>query len=189
MKSLKEHGFDKNTLVIVSSDNGPEVPTVINMRKTHKHDGARPWRGVKRDNWEGGHRVPMIAHWPGKIKAGSVTHQTTCLTDVMATCAELTGATLPDDAAEDSFSMLPVLLGKQKTGVPVRAYTLHQTMSLKIAIRKGKWKYLDHQGSGGNNYDRKAAKVHMPKTRQQQCQQAANRLERRAVGLGQDRSR
>ncbi len=51
--------------------------------------------------------------------------------------------------------MLPVLLGKQKPGVPVRAYTLHQTMSLKIAIRKGKWKYLDHQGSGGNNYDRK----------------------------------
>ena len=99
-KALEKHGFADDTLLVFSSDNGPEVPTVINMRKTHKHDGSRPWRGVKRDNWEGGHRVPMLVRWPGQVKAGSVSDQTVCLTDLMATCAKIVGAKLPDDAAE-----------------------------------------------------------------------------------------
>ncbi|MDG2489077.1 MAG: sulfatase-like hydrolase/transferase, partial [Roseibacillus sp.] len=110
----------------------------------------RPWRGVKRDNWEGGHRVPMIARWPDRIKAGSRSEQTVCLTDLMATCAALTGAKLPVDAAEDSFDMLPVLLGEANKSI--REYTLHQTISLALAIRGGDWKYLDHKGSGGNRY-------------------------------------
>jgi arylsulfatase A len=150
-KALEKHDFADDTLIIFSSDNGPEVPTVINMRKTHKHDGARPWRGVKRDNWEGGHRVPMLVRWPGKVKAGSVSDQTVCLTDVMATCAQIVGAKLPDDAAEDSFDLLPVFLGKADK--PVRNFTLHQTISLALAIRQGDWKYLDHKGSGGSNYN------------------------------------
>ncbi|NND97864.1 MAG: arylsulfatase [Pirellulaceae bacterium] len=153
MKTLDELNVADNTLVIFSSDNGPEVPTVIAMRKDHQHDGARPWRGMKRDNWEGGHRVPMIASWPGKIQAGSETDQTFCLTDVMATCAAVVGAKLPNDAAEDSFDFLPVLLGSQDPDVPVRPFTLHQTIRLALAIRRGDWKYLDHPGSGGNNYD------------------------------------
>lgn len=86
LKTLDRLGLADNTLVMVSSDNGPEVTSVINMRKDYQHDGARPWRGMKRDQWEGGHRVPFIARWPGKIMAGSTTGQTTCLTDVMATC-------------------------------------------------------------------------------------------------------
>ena len=153
MSKLDQLGYGENTLVIFSSDNGPEVPTVIDMRKTHKHDGARPWRGIKRDQWEGGHRVPFIARWPKKIKDGSTSAQTICLTDVMATCAALTGATIPPNAAEDSYNILPVLLG-QAGDKPVREYTLHQTNSLALAIRHGNWKYLDHKGSGGNNYGR-----------------------------------
>ena len=153
MSKLDQLGYGENTLVIFSSDNGPEVPTVIDMRKTHKHDGARPWRGVKRDQWEGGHRVPFIARWPKKIKDGSTSAQTICLTDVMATCAALTGATIPPNAAEDSYNILPVLLG-QAGDKPIREYTLHQTISLALAIRHGNWKYLDHKGSGGNNYGR-----------------------------------
>jgi arylsulfatase A-like enzyme len=149
IQGLKENGFGDNTLVIISSDNGPEVPTVKAMRRDYKHDGARPWRGVKRDNWEGGHRVPMIAWWPGKIKAGSNSNATVCLTDVMATCAEIVGTQLPDDAAEDSYNFLPVLLGKTNH---TRDYTLHQTISLAMGIRKGNWKYLDHKGSGGSDY-------------------------------------
>jgi len=151
---LGELGVADQTLVIVSSDNGPELPTVHHMRGEYDHDGAHPWRGVKRDNWEGGHRVPMIAKWPGRVKAGSTTNQTACLTDVMATCAALVGAELPNDAAEDSVDLSPVLLG-QDGGKPVREFTLHQTNRLAMAIREGQWKYLDHKGSGGNNYEKK----------------------------------
>jgi arylsulfatase A-like enzyme len=152
MKTLDRLGIADNTLVMFSSDNGPEVPTVIAMRRDHQHDGARPWRGMKRDQWEGGHRVPFIARWPGRIAAGSTTDQTICLTDVMATCAAAVGAKLPNDAAEDSFNVLPVLLAEQGDE-PVRKYTLHQTMRLALAIRRGPWKYLDHKGSGGNRYE------------------------------------
>ena len=152
MKALKRYGMAKNTLVIFSSDNGPEVPTSIAMRRDHNHNGARPWRGVKRDQWEGGHRVPFIARWPGKIKAGSTSKQTICLTDLMATAAAITKAKLPNNSAEDSYNILPALLGQDTK--PIRQYTLHQTMSLALAIRKGDWKYLDHKGSGGNNYAR-----------------------------------
>lgn len=151
MKKLEDLGIAENTLVIVTSDNGPEVGTVINMRSKYQHDGARPLRGVKRDNWEGGHRVPMIVRWPGKVEAASIADQTVCLTDIMATCAAITDAKLPNDAAEDSFNILPVLLGEAKD--EIREFTLHQTISLDLAIRKSEWKYLDHKGSGGNNYD------------------------------------
>ena len=153
MATLEKLGVADNTLVIFTSDNGPETTSVVHLRADHGHDGARPWRGVKRDNWEGGHRVPFIARWKGNIAPGSTSAQTICLTDLMATCAAITGATLPDNAAEDSFNLLPVLLGKDG-GRPVRDYTLHQTISLALAIRRGPWKYLDHRGSGGNGYDK-----------------------------------
>ena len=71
----------------------------------------------------------------------------------MATCATLVGADLPHDAAEDSYNILPVLLGAQAEDQPIRKHTLHQTIHLALSIRKGPWKYLDHQGSGGNDYE------------------------------------
>ncbi len=151
MKTLERLGLADNTIVMFSSDNGPEVTSVLNMRNDHGHDGARPWRGMKRDNWEGGHRVPFIVRWPGKVKQGSTTDQTVCLTDVMATCAAIAGAELPNDAAEDSYDILPVMKGEQGDEA-VRRYTLHQTIKLALSIRSGPWKYLDHKGSGGNNY-------------------------------------
>jgi arylsulfatase A-like enzyme len=152
IKTLDRLGMADNTVVMFSSDNGPEVTSVVNMRADYGHDGARPWRGVKRDQWEGGHRVPFIVRWPGKIASGSTSDQTVCLTDIMATCAAITGTALPDSAAQDSFNILPLLLNKESGGT-VRPYTLHQTISLALAIRKGPWKYLDHRGSGGNNYN------------------------------------
>ena len=153
MKTLNRLGVADNTLVMFSSDNGPEVTSVIHMRKDHQHDGAYPWRGMKRDQWEGGHRVPFVVRWPGQIEPGSVSHHTVSLTDVMATCAAVVDAQLPEDAAEDSFNILPILL-KGDDAESVREYTLQQTISLALAIRRGPWKYLDHQGSGGNNYQR-----------------------------------
>jgi arylsulfatase A len=153
LHALEDLGLSENTLVMVSSDNGPEVTSVVHMREDYQHDGARPWRGMKRDQWEGGHRIPFIARWPGHIHPDTRTAQTVCLCDIFATCAALVGYELPYDAAEDSFNMLPVLLGKQTDNQPVRKYTLHQTNRLMLSIRQGPWKYLDHQGSGGNNYD------------------------------------
>ena len=158
MRTLERLGIVENTVVMFSSDNGPETTSVVHMRADYGHDGARPWRGVKRDQWEGGHRVPFIVRWPGKVAAGSTSDQTVCLTDVLATCAAITGTTLPPNSAEDSLSLLPVLLGKGKD-VTARPYTLHQTISLALAIRRGPWKYLDHRGSGGNNYERSEIKA------------------------------
>ncbi len=152
MRVLDRLELADNTLVIVSSDNGPEVPTSIAMRRDHDHNGARPWRGLKRDQWEGGHRVPFIVRWPGKVAPGQISDQTICQTDIMATCAAIVDADLPPDAAEDSFDLLPLLLG-ESDGEAIRPFTLHQTIRLALAIRKGPWKYLDHQGSGGNNYE------------------------------------
>lgn len=149
LDKLETLGLAESTLVILTSDNGPEVTSVVNMRKDYQHDGARPWRGVKRDQWEGGHRVPLIVRWPEKIKAGSVASQTVSLTDIMATCAALTGAILPDNAAEDSFDLSRILFGGPE---PVRPYILQQTWQHKLSIRQGKWKFIDHQGSGGNDY-------------------------------------
>ena len=154
LNTVDRLGIADNTIFLVSSDNGPEVTSVVHMRKDHQHDGARPWRGMKRDQWEGGHRIPFIVRWPEMIEPGAKTDQTICLCDLMATCAALVGADLPPDSAEDSYNVLPVLLGRQTEDVPIRTHTLHQTNSLALSIRKGPWKFLDHQGSGGNDYEK-----------------------------------
>lgn len=151
LDTLERLGVAENTLVMLASDNGPEVTSVAHMRADFGHDGARPWRGMKRDDWEGGHRVPFIVRWPGKVKPGSTSAQTVSLTDVMATCAAVCGATLPGGAAPDSCNLLPVLLAGDGTR-PVRDYTVQQALAV-LSIRQGPWKYLDHRGSGGNNYD------------------------------------
>lgn len=152
MKTLEDLGVADDTLVVFCSDNGPEAPTVIAMRRDHAHDGARPWRGVKRDQWEGGHRTPWIVRWPGKVAPGSTSSQLISTTDLMATCAAVVGRDLPNDAAEDSYDMLPVLLGEQR-GAPLRPYLIQQTTGRTLSIRVGDWKYIDHAGSGGNDYD------------------------------------
>lgn len=153
MKTLEELDVADDTLVIVTSDNGPETITVVDMRSRFQHDGARPFRGMKRDQWEGGHRVAFLTRWPKVIPPGKVCDETICQTDLMQTLAEIVEFDLPDDAAEDSFSILPLLKG-ESVEAPVRPYTLHTTINLSMAIREGPWKYLDHRGSGGNNYQR-----------------------------------
>ena len=147
-----------NTLVMVSSDNGPEVTSVVNMRTDYQHDGAYPWRGMKRDQWEGGHRIPFVVRWPGSVPENSTNDQTVCLCDIMATCASLVDIELTNDVAVDSFDILPAMQNQEQTKGTIRHHTLHQTNKLDLAIRKGKWKYLDHKGSGGNNYQREILK-------------------------------
>ncbi|MCR9295294.1 MAG: sulfatase-like hydrolase/transferase [bacterium] len=148
---LDRLGISDETLLVFTSDNGPEVTSVVHMRQDHQHDGARPWRGMKRDNWEGGHRVPMLMRWPQKIAPLSESNATVCLTDLMATLADVVGVTLPPEAAEDSVSFFNALLGDAERDQQ-RAYVLHETIRRDLAIRSGPWKYLDHPGSGGNDY-------------------------------------
>ncbi|MCK5174390.1 MAG: sulfatase-like hydrolase/transferase, partial [Planctomycetes bacterium] len=104
--------------------------------------------GAKADVYEGGHRIPFIAKWPGKIKPGSTSNETICLTDLMATAADIANYKLPDNAGEDSVSILPVLLG-EKHSKPLREATVHHSMNGSFSIRKGNWKLLLCPGSGG----------------------------------------
>ncbi len=163
LDALKEMGIDEDTLVIFNADNGPETLHTIWMREDHAHDAAGGWRGMKRDGWEGGHRVPFIARWPGRIPAGQVSDQLINTTDIFATLASLVGYELPDDAALDSFDMLPALLGRAKQ--PIRPHMLTQSFRGEFQLRVGNWKYLAHMGSGGNNYTRgNMVKYALPET-------------------------
>lgn len=151
---VQQLGLGDNTLILFNADNGAETVHVDWMRQDHQHDPSGGWRGMKRDGWEGGHRVPFIAYWPGRIPAGQVTAQLTSTTDIFATVASAVGYSLPDDVARDSFDMLPVMLGRQDEAESVRPHLLTQSFRGEFQIRRGHWKYLDHVGSGGNSYDR-----------------------------------
>jgi len=151
---VAELGIDEETLILFNADNGPETVHVDWMRQDHDHDPAGTWRGVKRDGWEGGHRVPFIARWPGRIPKGQVSEQMTNTTDIFATLASVVGYQLPDDAATDSFDMLPAMLGTQDPKKSIRPHLLTQSFRGEFQLRQGDWKYLDHKGSGGNNYSK-----------------------------------
>lgn len=153
LKALQECGIAENTLVIFSSDNGSPCfadgnSKTYSIQQRYGHDPSRPWRGMKGDIWEGGHRVPLIARWPGHIPAGVVSHETVSLVDLMATSAAITGATLPTDAAEDSWNILPALLN-QRNEKPIREATVHHSLIGTFAIRQGDWKLCTEAGSGG----------------------------------------
>ena len=163
LDALKKMGIDDDTLVIFTADNGPETLHTIWMRADHKHDAAGGWRGMKRDGWEGGHRVPFIARWPGRIPAGQVSDQLINTTDIFATLASLTGYTLAAKDAVDSFDMLPAFLGQAKKSI--RPHMLTQSFRGEFQLRVGNWKYLAHMGSGGNNYTRgNMAQYALPET-------------------------
>lgn len=154
LDKLKQLGIDDNTLVIFNSDNGAETIHYHRMLQEYKHNASGPWRGMKRDGWEGGHRIPFIARWPKAIPAGQVSKQMTNTTDIFATLASVVGYKLKDKDATDSFDMLPVMLGIQKESDSVRPHLLTQSFRGEFQIRQGDWKYLDHMLSGGNKYDK-----------------------------------
>ncbi|MFA5814249.1 MAG: arylsulfatase [Bacteroidales bacterium] len=143
LETLDRLGLSEKTIIILTSDNGASSEAAAFGLKSNA-----PWRGEKCQIYEGGHRVPFIVRWPGKIKPGTISDETTCLTDFMATSAAIVGYTLPGNAAEDSYNMLPVLLGK-KIDKPVRESTIHHSLSGMFAIRQGKWKLIEGLGDGG----------------------------------------
>ncbi|MFO0803420.1 MAG: arylsulfatase [Gemmataceae bacterium] len=147
LAALKTNGVEDNTLVIFTSDNGcspmADFPVLLKLG----HNPNHVFRGHKADIFEGGHRVPFIARWPGKITAGSKSERLVCLTDIMATFAEVTGAKLSDAAAEDSFSFANAWTGSKEE--PRREGFVVQSSNGSFAIREGKWKLCRCPGSGG----------------------------------------
>jgi arylsulfatase A-like enzyme len=154
MEALKRGGLEKDTLVFVTSDNGSPArdgergsgPVGSVMQYGHHPSGIL--RGLKADAWEGGHRVPFIARWPEKIKAGTVCDETISLIDFFATTAALMGERLPDNAGEDSYSILPVLFDEAREG-PIREALVSHSGQGMFAIRQGDWKLILGRGSGG----------------------------------------
>ena len=143
LDALERTGSTANTLVVFTSDNGPEVtgevnPGVYDRLKQYGHASMGALRGAKRDAWEGGHCVPFIARWPGKIKPDSVSHETICHVDFLATIATILGTKLPAEAGVDSINILPLFLG-DTVSQPLREAVVHHTGSGKFAIRKGPW--------------------------------------------------
>jgi arylsulfatase A len=104
-------------------------------------------RGHKADLYEGGHRVPFVVRWPGKVKAGTTSDQLIGQFDFMATFAELVGTEVPATAGEDSVSFLPALLGTADK--PIRSSIISQSINGSFAIRDGQWKLALCPGSGG----------------------------------------
>ncbi|CAG5018047.1 N-acetylgalactosamine-6-O-sulfatase [Dyadobacter sp. CECT 9275] len=152
LKTLQEKGFSDNTLVIFTSDNGPYWRP--NFVEQFGHKAAGPFRGMKGDAFEGGHRIPFIVRWPGKVKAGTISNATTTLANLMATCQQLTGETSPVYNTEDSYSILDVLLGKSKE-IATQPAVVHSSSIGFFAIRKGDWKLIEGLGSGGFTEPRK----------------------------------
>ena len=136
LRALDDAKMTDNTLVIFTSDNGPVWYPADTQRTGHDSTGG--FRGMKGSNWEAGHRMPFIARWPGKIKAGRATGQTICFTDLLATFAAVVDRPLPADAGPDSFSFLPVLLGQQSDRDPVRPHLL-----VGQSLRVGPWKWIE----------------------------------------------
>jgi arylsulfatase A len=147
IEALEKRHYADDTLVIVASDNGCSPAADLNALHEKGHYPSYVFRGHKADIWDGGHRIPLVIRWPGKIQPGATCDQLVCLMDFMATCAEIVGAKLPDNAAEDSVSLLPVLLGKNDR--PPRETLVHHSIEGKFSIRQGRWKLELCPGSGG----------------------------------------
>lgn len=163
MAALRRAKIDENTLVIFTADNGcSAVPAkAVELEKNHGHFSSAHFRGFKADLWEGGHRVPFLVRWPARVRAGSVSDHVACLTDLLATVAEVVEAPVPTDAGEDSTSFLPTLVGRAQ---PPRPPVVHHSISGHFAIRDGHLKLLLARGSGGwtSPTEAEAEKLQLP---------------------------
>ena len=141
--ALKAAGIYENTLLVVSSDNGP-APFMRERIQSHQHNPSGPLRGLKRDLLEGGHRVPFIASWPeGGIAGGRLVDETLSLIDLFATIAGIVGVPLSAGTAEDSMDVLPSL----RSGEPVRKELVYHASNGRLGLRQGKWAYLRDRGT------------------------------------------
>ncbi|MCD4723262.1 MAG: sulfatase-like hydrolase/transferase [Bacteroidales bacterium] len=147
-QAIVENGVAENTLIIFTSDNGCSPMADFDELAALGHDPSYIFRGHKADIYEGGHRVPFIVKWSGKIKAGTSSAEIICTTDLLATCAAIVGDTLPNNAGEDSYNILPAMMGVKREK-PIREATVHHSCNGFFSIRKGEWKLEFCAGSGG----------------------------------------
>jgi len=154
LQALDETGLAADTLVVFTSDNGSpardgsDMSGPVGSVRAFGHDPSRPWRGLKSDIWEGGHRVPFLARWPGVTAAGATSEEPICHTDLYRSVAALLGRELPPDAGEDSYDLLPLLRGAALDG-PLREAVVHHSGGGLFAVRKGRWKLVLGLGPGG----------------------------------------
>ena len=143
MDALDRAGVAGTTLLIFSTDNGTSGVANFKQLESRGVNLRNHFRGHKGQIHEGGHRVPFVVRWPGRIKPGSTCSQTICLNDFMATTADILDFKLPDNAGEDSISILPLLFA-EKTSLPNRPLVVNHDYGGGFAIRKGKWKLVDN---------------------------------------------
>jgi arylsulfatase A len=151
LDALERNGISENTILVFTSDNGCSPEANFAMLAGKGHDPSASFRGRKADLFEGGHRVPLLLQWPGRVKAGGTVRQTVLLNDFMASFAAITGYRLKDDEAEDSYDLSPLLFNPEHRKT-VREASVHHSYFGDFAIRQGKWKLLLAPGSGGWSY-------------------------------------
>ena len=163
MKKLKQYGLEENTIVVFTSDNGSHGranPTFIkpnnvgSVKSFYGHNMNGDWRGVKGDLYEGGHREPYIIKWPGKVEPNTVNHELIMIEDFYATVADILGEKLPRGVAEDSYNIVPYLLGESVES-PIRKYIVINTFFGYDIIRKGYWVFAPIVSCGGPYGDNK----------------------------------
>ena len=142
LKALKSIKADKNTIVIFTSDNGSEKYAYERI-KNYNHNSSNPFRGVKRDVYEGGHHVPFIVKWPNKIKSGTINNQLFSQIDLLHTLTTIANVDLPKGLQHDSYNFSEAWLSNNSK--PIRANLIHNTWVTKYAIRKGDWLYLNNK--------------------------------------------
>lgn len=155
MAALERTGLAQNTLMVFTSDNGPEVASEVGIGAYERirrfdHRSMDGLRGVKRDAWEGGHRVPFLVRWPGHVPTNAVSTEIICHVDLLATCAALLGVPLPPNAGEDSYNILPALLG-WPLAAPIREATILHNSRGAFAIRQRDWVLIDARSGDGNH--------------------------------------
>ena len=147
--TLEACGQRDNTILIFSSDNGCSPMADFDELARCGHFPSYHFRGHKADIYEGGHRMPLLVQWPAQIAAGRFCEETVCLTDLLATVADIIGQPLRADEGEDSVSNLPLWLASDTSSAPVRQATVHHSVNGSFSIRKGRWKLELCAGSGG----------------------------------------
>jgi arylsulfatase A len=153
VRAIDQAGFGKNTLILFSSDNG--AYWVAAEEKQFGHEANGPLRGGKNDAWEGGHRMPFLARWPGRIPKGGTTAALLCFTDLLATFATLAGQPLPaGHSAVDSHEASAAFFGKAGDRYAIRS-TLSLVSGQKLWFRERDWKAISFLGSGGNTEPKK----------------------------------